>query len=887
MGGSTSSLCTGIRSIISFIEARVAQKERTENHLTSTPCRFLGRAGFLVVVLLISLGVCAQESPPVAGQAGELYGRVQTIGADGQPLALVGARVGVVSKADANVRFETTTDNSGAFQLKGIPAGDYALSAALAGYDELKQDVSVEAGVLQELTLSLKLAAVREEVLVTGEQEGIRPEQTAPQTEIKGSVYENVPVATDRFMEALPLVPGVVRGPDGLIKLKGATSAQTGWLVNSANVTDPVTGDQAINLPVDVIQEIDVLPNPYSAEYGKFAGAVTHIETKPSTNKWKFNLRNFLPRFRRRAGSIRGVESATPRVTVSGPVVKNRVTFLQSFEYRLSRNPVTSLPELEQDTDIESFDSFSQLDFTLSPSHSLTAVFTLYPQKNRFANLNTFNPQPVTANYRQRGWMAGFKDRCVFTSGSLLESTFSVKDFDADIFAAGLGDAFTPPPHCGLLPFPAATELTYVLRPDCNFGSFFNQQNRVTRRVELLEVFNFRPLQARGQHLAKIGAAFSRDTFRGFHLSRSVEVRRADDTLAERIEFTGSPLVERDKTELTLFFQDKWSPHKRVTIDFGARYDYDTLAEDHHLAPRAALAVLLTQDGRTLLRTGAGLFYDKVPLNVGMFPQLPQRVVTLFADDGMTVTDGPRTFLNSLPSVRNPYSIAFNVELDREVTKNLLVRIGYLQREGRDEYIVEPFADLSGVPTLLLEARGRSRYRELQFLANYRFRENSFLNISYVHSESAGDLNAFQEYFGNYENPILRANERSRLRYDVPDRFLVWGEVELLYGVYWAPVLEVRSGFAFSRVDAERNFIGARNHGGRFPTFTSLDSQFWRDFRVKAFGKVRTFRAGIRIFNLLGHFNPRDVQENVDAFNSGGFFNGRGRLYRGRFSIDF
>ena len=858
----------------------MADTETAQRTLNPLPRQILLLACLLLAGLLAPAAASGQ---PV----GELYGRVQTLGADGQPLALAGARVAVVSKADASVRFETTTDDTGAFQLKGIPAGGYALSAALVNYEELTQDVTVEAGVLQELTLTLKLAAVKEEVVVTGEQEGIQPEQTAPQTEIKGSVYENVPVASERFLEALPLVPGVVRGPDGLIKLKGAASTQTGWLVNSANVTDPVTGDQAINLPVDVIQDIDVLPNPYSAEYGKFAGAVTHIETKPSTNKWSFTLRNFLPRFRRRAGSFRGVESATPRVTVSGPVVKNRVTFLQSFEYRLSRNPVTSLPELEQDTDIESFDSFSQLDFTLSSSHNLTAVFTLYPQKNRFANLDTFNPQPVTANYRQKGWMAGFKDRYVFSSGSLLETTFSVKDFDADIFAAGLGDVFTPPPHCAALLFPANTTLTYVLRPDCNFGSFFNQQNRITRRAELLEVFNFRPLQARGQHLAKIGFAVSRDSFRGFHQSRTVEVRRADDTLAERIEFAGSPLVDRDKTELTLFFQDKWSPHKRVTFDFGVRYDYDTLARDHHLAPRAALAVLLTPDGRTLLRAGAGLFYDKVPLNVGTFPQLQQRTVTLLAADGVTVTDGPRTYFNSLPSIRNPYSIAFNFELDREVNRHLLVRLGYLQRESRDEYIVEPFADLGGIPTLLLEARGRSRYREFQFLANYRFRESSFLNISYVHSESAGDLNSFQEYFGNYENPILRSNERSRLGFDVPDRFLVWGEVETFYGIFWAPVLEVRSGFPFSDVDAERNFVGARNHGGRFPTFATLDSQFWRDFRVKAFGKVRTFRAGIRIFNLLGRFNPRDVQENIDAFNAGGFFNSRGRLYRGIFRLDF
>jgi len=41
------------------------------------------------------------------------------------------------------------------------------------------------------------------------------------------------------------------------------------------------------------------------------------------------------------------------------------------------------------------------------------------------------------------------------------------------------------------------------------------------------------------------------------------------------------------------------------------------------------------------------------------------------------------------------------------------------------------------------------------------------------------------------------------------------------------------------------------------------------------------------IFNILGHVNPRDVQENVDAFNALGLFNSRGRLHRGIFRIDF
>lgn len=838
----------------------------------------------LLALLLVPLLAWAQ-APPASGQGGELYGRVQTIGPDGQPIFLVAAQVVLTSKADPAKRFETKTDDSGAYRFAQVPPGDYVLSAQLESYQETRQDIAVEEGVLLETTLTLKLAAVEQQVEVTGERPGIQVEQTAPETQLKGAVYENAPVVSERFQEALPLVPGVVRGPDGLIKIKGAPTTQTGWLVNSANVTDPVTGERAINLPVDVIQDVEVLPNPYSAEYGKFTGAVTQVETKVSTNKWKFGLRNFVPRLRRREGSIRGVESFTPRFTLSGPIVKDKVTFLQSLEYRLLRSPVTSLPELHRDTDIESFDSFTQLDFTISPSHNLTAVLSVYPEKNRFARLNTFNPQPTTPNYRQKGWMAGFKDRYVASDGSLLESLFSVKDFDVRIYPATPGTLEDLPEHCSFNP-PTVVLNVYVIRPDCNFGSYFNQQNRISRRTEWTQTYNFKPLQARGQHLLKVGYAVSHDSYRGAQQSHNVEVRRNDNTLSERIEFSGNPLVNREKTEVTLFVQDKWNVRRRLTLDFGARYDYDTLAQDSHLAPRAAFALVLTNDNRTLLRGGLGLFYDKVPLNVGTFPQLQQRTVTHFDLLGMPLLPS-LTYVNSLPTLRNPYSIAWNVELDREITPSLLLRLGYLQREDRDKYIVEQFDNIAGVPTVLLEPRGRSRYREFQIVANYRFRETSFLNLSYVHSESAGDLNVFEDYFGNYQDPLIRPNQRARLSQDVPDRFLVWGEIKLLYGIWYAPILDLHSGFPFSALDEEQNYVGARNQAGRLPVFATFDSQVWKDFRVKVKGKIRTLRVGLRVFNVLDHFNPRDVQENVDAFNAGGLYNSRGRIYRGIFRIDF
>jgi hypothetical protein len=845
-------------------------------------------ATFLAAAFLLIASISTAQTPEGGvPNTAALYGHVETIGPDGQSQRLPSAQIVLLSAEDPGVRWETSSDSTGAFSVERVPAGRYTLTVRLENYQDFEQEVGLEAGVLLEQTVTLALKPVRAEVTVRGTTEGIQPEQTTPTTELQGSVYNTAPLVSERFLEALPLVPGVLRGPDGLMKIKGAPSTQTGWLVNSANVTDPVTGEQAINLPVDVIQEVEVLPNPYAAEYGKFSGAVTSVTTTPSSNKFKFSLNNFVPRLRWRDGHLRGLEAFTPRLTLSGPLVKERLTFLQSFEYRLNRIPVLSLPELEQDTDIESFDSFTQFDLTLNPNHRLTTVFSLYPEKQRFATLNTFNPQPVTANYRQRGWMAGLQDRWLFGDGSLLESTFSMKEFDVDIFPASVDEVFTAPPHCNTLGIPATTGDPFTLRPQCNFGSFFNTQNRISRRYEWLEVYSFAPRQARGQHWLKLGINVARDSFRGVHQSHRVEVRRTDGTLAEQIDFVGNPTIARNKTEFTVYLHDKWNVNRRLTFDLGARYDYDTLAGKHLVAPRLAFAYVLTGDMRTLLRGGVGLFYDKVPLNVGTFPQLQQRVETSFASDGVSIVSGPLAFGNLLTDITNPRSLAFNLEFNRELAKNLLVRIGYLQREGRDEYLVEPFDSLDGVPTLELAPRGRSRYREFQLTANYSLGEEGFLNASYVHSESAGDLNLFSDYFDNFENPIIRSNQRSRLDYDVPDRFVTWGDFKTYYGIHLAPVLEIRSGFPFSLLDEEQNFVGARNQGGRFPVFSSLDLHVYRTFKFKAFGKVRTILLGIKVFNLFNHFNPRDVQQNVDAFNAFGLYNSRDRIFRGKFSLDF
>ena len=100
------------------------------------------------------------------------------------------------------------------------------------------------------------------------------------------------------FQEALPLLPGVVRGPDGLIRIKGGRTNQTSTLVNTASVADPFTGQPALRLPVVAVQSVRVLSNPFSSEYGKFSSGVVEVNTRGGTDDWKWLFEDPIPRFR-------------------------------------------------------------------------------------------------------------------------------------------------------------------------------------------------------------------------------------------------------------------------------------------------------------------------------------------------------------------------------------------------------------------------------------------------------------------------------------------------------------------------------------------------------------------------------------------------------------
>lgn len=560
-----------------------------------------------------------------------------------------------------------------------------------------------------------------------------------------------------------------------------------------------------------------------------------------------------------------GFESLTPRMTVTGPIWKDRVAATQSIEYRFVRTRVPSLPDLQNDIEVESFDSFTQIDARLGERQSAMATISFFPQKLNNLGLNTFLPQEAAPDLRQRGHLIAFQHKLVSPAGALLENSIALKELDANL-----------KPHSAE-PFRMEIETTR--------GGFFSRQDRDTYRFEWQTTYSAAPVPVLGQHLPKAGLVFARNSFDGWLRFEPVEVLRLSGLLAEQTVFEPPSLASTTQDDWTLFVQDKWSVHPRLTLDAGLRFDHDSVVGQNNVAPRLGFALLPVRGNRTVLRGGVGYFYDRVNLNTASFLQFPRRTVSTFSLVGTMVES--RFYHHRLEGrLRNPLSIAWSVQLDRELFRNLYLRLGYQQRNTTRDFILDP-ARLPEENALLLASRGRNRYREFEATVFHRWGKASQLTASYVRSSAIGDLNDFSQFFGNVPTPLMRPDERSLAPFDAPNRFLFWGEFYLPGKVTFAPVVDVHSGFPYSILNEERDYVGARNRAGRFPAFASFDMQLTKEFRIPFAGKAYRTRIGFKVFNLLNSFNPRDVQNNLASPRFGQFFNSVERTFRGKFVVEY
>jgi hypothetical protein len=746
---------------------------------------------------------------------------------------------------DGNVVIaKTLSDGTGQATFPDVAPGRYLVRATRPGFETTESPpFEVRAGADAQVLLDIRLSYVAPEVEVrapTSPTQSVQPVSTSDM--LSGSVLDIAPLPGDDFQSLLPLLPGVVRGPDGRLRAKGGLPTQGALQISSASLVDPSSGDFDLDLPAQSVESVELLANPFAAEYGRFSTSVVQIRTKRGTNEWEVKPGNLVPRFRKGFSGIRGFE---PRFGVRGPLVRDRLFIAQDIQFRLVKDPVKSLPgepEIEQ----TSFDSFTRLDAVLSARHRLGGLVVICPREIQHLTMNTFRPPEVTPEFHQSGSSYGIQDRFALSPTMVLQSTLAGRWFEVNVNTDGRSPM--------------------VYAPQTQQGSFYNDQEREVRSLQWIETLAVSVDGWGGQHLLKFGLDYQDSRYNGTSTSRPVEIRRADGSLAETVVSPSSSAQLESADELALFAQDRWRIGSRITFEYGIRMDREDVIERVNFSPRAGVSIGVLPEGRAILRGGVGKFRQRTPLNVGAFQQFEQRVVTRFAPDG-TPLGPPVTFVNVLsPDLRTPEAVTGNIEWNQRFGRRVLFKANYLRRSGSHEYILEPDPENGEVR---LDSTGKASYWEMELTGRYLRGERRDITVSYVRSRGMADLNSYDQFYGNIRNPILRPNEHNLIPTDVPHRLLLRGTIGLPGQWLFAPVLEIRSGFPWSAVDEFQDFVGPRNRAGRLPAVNAFDFSLSRPWKV---WKYR-FKGGIKMYNVFGASAHRDVQNNTASPEFGQFFN--------------
>ena len=796
---------------------------------------------------------------------------------DASHLPVPGAEVQLRRAAEV-LAIETTTE-TGQAVFAGLTPGLYSISTTKAGFDPVgKADFRLEPGGVSSIEFTLATAAAEGVSVEVRDTVSPIEESVKSPASLTPEQAKELPNRPATVADALPMIPGVARQPGGGLQLSGRGENRSALIVNSADVTDPATGEFGLTVPIDSVENLNFYQTSFLAEYGRFTAGLVSVDTRRGGDKWKWELNDPFPEFIIRSWHLNGLRTATPRLNFEGPLIARRLYLSEGFEYEVRKVEVYTLPFPNNQKRTEGINSFTQLDWIASDRNLLTATMHVAPQRLGYVNMNYFNPQPTTPDASTHNYTGTVADKLTVLGG-LWENTFSATRFDARVWPKG--------------------DLDFILQPQGNGGNYFSRQTREAERYGWSSTFSAAPWNRCGAHNFKLGAYVAGSFDKGRMQDHSIDTLDYAGRLMERIQFSDGLPFRNNDTEYDLFVQDHWNLSPRVAVDIGLRTESQQLSGALRFAPRAGIAWNPFVHHGTVIRAGVGAFYDRVPLGVYSFDHFPTPRVTYYDGDG-NVTGGPIVLQPGLGEVLSGQSLVIrnlgagnfspgstngSVQIEQPVTSYLKLRAGYLQSVSSGLVILDSTLRDPATATgrLLLSGSGTGRYRQAELTARLRVRDRGQLVFSYVRSRTTGDLNDFASYIGSFPLPILRPNQVATSPTDLPNRFLAWGRLRLPRGFGIAPVFEYRSGFPYLVTDAAQAYAGVPN-STRFPHFLSLDARVWKDFQVNP---KYAIRISVSAFNLTNHFNPEAVHGNVNDPAYGLFFGERHRRFTADFDVIF
>ncbi len=769
------------------------------------------------------------------------------------------------------------TDDLGRFRIEHIAPGRYRLEVAAGdAFKPLRRDVTITAATAP-FVLQLSLATVEESVDVTADD--VHPTlDTAANldtTTVSGAALDQLPVFDQDFVGALSQF------------LDPASIATGGTTI----IVDGVEGKSA-GVPKSAVQEISINDDPYTAESSRPGRGRIEIITKPGSGHLRGNV-NFT--FRNAALAARSYfapskpaeQRQSAEGVLSGPIGKEGTSFLLTF----SRQNDDAAAVIHALTPAGPFD---QTVATPSTNTELMARVTHdWNEKHRLS---------LQANWKR--------------SSNLLQGAGGVVLPQAGVNASSREDDLFFTVHSILTPERLNQfQLTFELNREPSISvsaapativrdAFVGGGAQSTvLRTESGGKLNDIVTLSRGKQIIKFGVQIPNlnrrvsddNTNQGGTFSFAT---LADYAAGRPYAYTvqqGSGHVSLWWREYGAFVQDQVRLTPNLQASVGLRYDWQAFFHDaNNVSPRASLAWSPRKDGKTIVRAGAGLFYDRSGVgpvaNLMLHDGTTLRSFTILNPSypdpfagGVTLANVPTNITRLASDIQIPYSFQYSVNVERQLAKSFSAVIGYRATRGhhlfRSVDINAPLPpDYTSVPDARfghvqeIRSDGRLRSDAIELTLRGRSGKRMSGQVQYTFSRATNNTGGINWYPSNSYAPI--GAEWGAADFDVRHRLNLLGTLSVGRWGNLGASARFTSGLPYSEIAgidlfhtgmANARPAGVGRNTLRATGFSAVDVRWSHDVRLtEARGeKGSGLTLSVDAFNVFNHPNFSGYVGNV------------------------
>ncbi|MCB9677549.1 MAG: TonB-dependent receptor [Alphaproteobacteria bacterium] len=640
-------------------------------------------------------------SPALAQTTGSL--RVTVV--DSDEFEIPNAEVTLSSPSLPGGAQMKTTSSSGIAVFSDLPpASNYKVEVKSPAGEALVENVPIK--ISREYALTVTVAA-GEVIVVEAKEKAVDTSSTSRGSVLTKEFLQRVPSGRT-YQTAVQQAAGVAvgTGQGGNPNIGGAAQNENTYMLDGANITDPVTGTFSVNFNFDAIQQIEVLLGGYMPEYGVSLGGVVNVVTDSGSNNLEFNSSVFYtngdwrPRMDERIsadgttlapnGWDNTFQTIQIGAIVKGPVIRDKAFFILSYQHSRSLIAVSGTP---QSRDFDAHYVLGKLTVQPSSEHRFTAFLQMDPTTID----NTYQGSPFLKDdsqgrQTQGGAVTSARWQWFLSPETNLDTVFTFQKSFIEASsvpcthnrdrvqnkcqvdeAEGEIDWYTPGRIGQFGAFDSVNNIQYYFDDRFRFN--------LSSKLSLLAIED--PLG--GTHDFKFGVEGSQliwDQTQGINGNLVyydlLAVPFDPESFANYfyVEYSKPIKFRTTGSQFNFFLQDSWKPVPNLTINYGTRFDNSVMRNDlgepvlsaNMWGPRLFAAWDPWGDQKTKIATGYGRFNDTGRLSVADFTSQSGYGAKLFLGEYFGSANGTG-FLNN-QTLNYEYDPATNFNTSHDTLRN-------------------------------------------------------------------------------------------------------------------------------------------------------------------------------------------------------------------------